>query len=101
MSRFLHAWRLRAAFRRILGDEPPREAGELTADAKRLLHAMSLFCHANESCVVVGKDGHVDTHATLLAEGRREVFIEMRRAMNVTDEELFALRDPDEDLTHD
>ena len=97
MSGFLRAWNLRGAFRRILGGEPVRDAGELTPDARRFLNAMAKFCYADQSCAIVS-NGRIDTHATLLAEGRREVFIEMRRAMNITDEELMALRDPDEEL---
>jgi hypothetical protein len=99
VSVFLRAWNLREAFRRILGGEPPRDEQEvLTPDARRFLTAMSRFCHADQSCVIVGRDGHIDTHATALAEGHREVFLEMVRVMKITDDELFALRDPDEEL---
>lgn len=99
MSVFLRAWRLRDAFKRILNGEPHRdEEGKLAPDTRRFLHSMREFCHADVSCIVVGKDGHIDTHATAVAEGHREVFLELVRVMKITDEELFNLKDPDEEI---
>ena len=83
-----------------MGGEPARNGhGQLTPDAQRFLTTLEAFCFARQSCVVVGKDGHVDTYGTAIAEGRREVFIEIQRVMNITDAELFALRNPDDEET--
>lgn len=98
MTKYLRAWNLREAFRRVLGGLAHRnDEGALTPDARRFLVAMRRFCYADRSCAQFDKAGKYDTHATAIAEGRREVFIEMQRVMKVTDDELFALRDPDEE----
>ena len=51
------------------------------------------FCRADTSCVVVSKDGKIDTHATLLAEGRREVWLRITETLNLTDEQLLAIKE--------
>jgi hypothetical protein len=43
--------------------------------------------------VVVGKDGRIDTHATVLAEGRREVWLRITETLNLTDAQLFKLKE--------
>ena len=50
------------------------------------------FCRSDTSCVIVGKDGHIDTHATCVAEGRREVFLRITETLNLSDEQLLALK---------
>lgn len=51
------------------------------------------FCRADASCVVVSKDGKIDTHATVLAEGRREVWLRITETLNLTDEQLLKLKE--------
>jgi hypothetical protein len=51
------------------------------------------FCRADASCVVVSKDGKIDTHATVLAEGRREVWLRITETLNLTDEQLLKIKE--------
>lgn len=60
---------------------------------KTLLDDLREFCRADQSCVVVAKDGHIDTHATLLAEGRREVFLRIQQILTLDDETLNRMKD--------
>jgi len=62
----------------------------------RVLADLREFCRADTSCVVVAKDGKIDTHATVLAEGRREVFLRIIETLNLTDEQLLKLREHDD-----
>lgn len=81
---------LRASFRAL------RDGGPGTGLA---LAELAQFCHVDRSCVIVAKDGRVDTHATAVAEGRREVFLKISQMLNLTDTELSRLRmaeEPDE-----
>lgn len=59
----------------------------------RVLADLREFCRADTSCVVVGKDGRIDTHATVLAEGRREVWLRITETLNLTDAQLFKLKE--------
>lgn len=60
---------------------------------QRVLADLREFCRADSSCVVVAKDGKIDTHATVLAEGRREVFLRITETLNLTDEALLRLKE--------
>lgn len=60
------------------------------------LAELASFCHVDRSCVIVAKDGRVDTHATAVAEGRREVFLKIQQMLGLTDEQLLRLRTEDE-----
>jgi hypothetical protein len=46
---------------------------------------------------VVAKDGHIDTHATALAEGRREVFLRITQTLNLSDETLRRFKEQEND----
>lgn len=59
----------------------------------RVLADLREFCRADASCVVVAKDGKIDTHATVLAEGRREVWLRITETLNLTDEQLLKLKE--------
>lgn len=83
---------MRKAFRALVGGDV--NAGRLALDD------LSEFCRADRSCVVFGKDGRVDTHATAVAEGRREVFLRIQQMLNLTDAQLNKLRN-DEELTNE
>jgi len=76
-------WKHRKAYRDVFGNE----AGT------RVLADLRAFCCADSSCVVVGKDGKIDTHATVLAEGRREVWLRIVETLNLTDETLLKLKE--------
>lgn len=88
MSVYLRFHNLRAAYRALTCGDP--KAGRLA------LEDLASFCRADQSCVVVGKDGRVDTHATAVAEGRREVFLKIQQMLNLTDEQLLRLRSDEE-----
>lgn len=90
MSQYLRFFHLRKAFRALVGGDI--NAGRLALDD------LGEFCRADRSCVVFGKDGRVDTHATAVAEGRREVFLRIQQMLNLTDAQLNKLRN-DEDIT--
>ena len=76
-------WNKRKAYRAVFGSK----------DGMAVLADLRDFCRADSSCVVVGKDGKIDTHATVLAEGRREVWLRMTETLNLTDEQLARLKE--------
>lgn len=51
-----------------------------------LLAELRAFCRADATCVIVGKDGHIDTHATMVAEGRREVWTRLQELLELDDQ---------------
>lgn len=83
-SLFVKFTNLRASFRALVKGEA--KAGHLALDD------LAEFCRADRSCIVVGKDGRVDTHATAVAEGRREVYLRILQHLNLTDAQLLRLR---------
>lgn len=98
MNLFSYWWAKRSSFRKALHEGQWRdEQGELTVDGRRVLADLRGFCRANETCVVFDKEGRYDTHATAVAEGRREVLLRIQHTLGLTDEALMRLRDPDEE----
>ena len=63
------------------GKAPTREGAILLAELRA-------FCRADVTCVVVGKDGHIDTHATMVAEGRREVWTRLHELLELDDQAI-------------
>lgn len=90
-SEYLRWWNLREAYRAVFRGKPTRP------QIDTLLADLSEFCRANTSCVVVGKDGHIDTHATALVEGRREVFLRIQATLNISDEQLLSMKEMEND----
>lgn len=82
-SLFERFWNRRNFYREALSGE----AG------MRVLADLREFCRADSSCVIIGKDGKIDTNATMLAEGRREVFLRITETLNLTDEQLYRLKE--------
>lgn len=80
---FVRMWNRRKAYHDAFGGE----AGT------RVLADLREFCRADSSCVIVGKDGRIDTHATVLAEGRREVWLRIVETLNLSDETLLKLKE--------
>lgn len=80
---FQRLWNRRNSYRQAFGGEHGR----------RVLADLREFCRADTSCVVVGKDGRIDTHATVLAEGRREVWLRIVETLNLSDEALLKLKE--------
>lgn len=75
----------------FLGDrgEPHRAGGLVLADLRR-------FCRATAPAVQMAPDGRVDPLASMLAEGRREVWLRIAKHLNLTDREIHQLTE-DED----
>lgn len=90
-SLFQRWWNKRELYRRIFRDG--RRDPKLVRD---LLDDLREFCRADQSCVIVAKNGCIDTHATLLAEGRREVFLHIQETLNLTDEALNRMKEMEE-----
>lgn len=65
----------------------------LTRSAAILLADLRVFCCADTSCVAIAKDGHIDVNATMVAEGRREVWTRLNEHLNLNDQ---AVRDIEE-----
>lgn len=78
-SRFLALFNLRAAYRRAFTG----------SDGERVLRDLARFCRANKSSVATSRvTGSVDPLATMLAEGRREVFLHISKVLRLTDEQI-------------
>lgn len=90
MSMFLKYFNLRQRFRSLFwaGDR-----GKGDGNVAAVLADLREFCRAESSCVVIGKDGRVDTHATAVAEGRRETYLRIVAMLQLTDEQLNKLKE--------
>jgi hypothetical protein len=64
---------------------------------KTMLDDLREFCRADTSCVIIGANGQVDTHATLLAEGRREVWLRIQSILTLSDEALNRMKEIEND----
>lgn len=68
--------------------------GKLTSAGRLVIEDLQRFCRTNQSTVVVSPVSRViDTHATMVAEGRREVFNRLNYYLNLTDEQLHSIKD--------
>ncbi len=70
------AWSRRTAYRLVFGSPAGQE----------VMHDLSIFCRANETCVIPG-----DRDKSLVLEGRREVFLRIVQHLNLSHEQLYAL----------
>jgi hypothetical protein len=92
MSQFRKYWDLREVYQAIFHRESRQPA-----QVKSLLDDLREFCRADTSCVVIGKDGHIDTNATMIAEGRRECFLRIQQILSMTDETLLKLKENEDE----
>lgn len=90
MSLYLKFFNLRAKFRALFWHG---QRGKDDANVAGVLANLREFCRADSSCVVIGKDGRVDTHATAVAEGRREVYLRITQTLNLSDETLAKMKE--------
>lgn len=68
--------------------------GNLSKAGRMVLEDLQRFCRVNQSTVVVSPVSRViDTHATMVAEGRREVFNRLHYYLNLTEEQLAQIKD--------
>jgi len=80
-------WR-RSIYRALFWDEN----GQLTQAASDVLADLARFCRVHQSTLRLSPmTGMTDTHATLLREGRREVFNHIAQTLNVSDQYLYSL----------
>lgn len=71
-----------------------KEGGELTENGRRVLRDLAKFCRAHDTVTQVSPiTRQVDPLATLQAEGRREVFLRIMWHLKLTDADLIALKE--------
>lgn len=93
MSIFADIWGKRDAFRAVFWRDQWRdEEGAPSGNTKAVLNTLRPFCRADTSCVQFDKEGRIDTHLTAVMEGRREVFLEIVKVLNLSDRELLAIK---------
>ena len=90
MSLYLKFFNLRQRFRALFWDG---NRGKDDGNVAAVLGDLREFCRADSSCVVIGKDGRVDTHATAVAEGRREVYLRIIQTLNLSDATLNKMKE--------
>lgn len=88
MNLFTKWWNKRKRFRDVFwhGSRRDDDVGAVLAELRQ-------FCRADVSCVVVGKDGRVDTHATAIAEGRRECWLKITQILSLSDSDLQRMKE--------
>lgn len=92
MSQFQKYWDLREVYRAVFQRESRQPA-----QVKTLLDDLREFCYADKSCVIVAKDGRIDTHATAVAEGRREALMRIQQMLSISDEALLKMKDMEDE----
>jgi len=101
MTPFRKVWNVREAFRAAFQRGLWRHPNGVPNDNTReVFEALRRFCNADASCVKFDKDNRIDPLATVKAEGRREVFLEICRVLQMGDKEILALQQR-EDLSDD
>jgi hypothetical protein len=93
---FTRFWNLRESARAVF-----QRRKATPKQARPILDELREFCRADTSCIVIGRDGRVDTHATAVAEGRREVWLKITQILTLTDEQINALKGDDHDHDHE
>ncbi|MCR5894470.1 MULTISPECIES: hypothetical protein [Burkholderia] len=90
ISRFLRFWNRREQYRRCFCDE----RGKLTPAGEAVLADLAQFCRANQSTVITSPvQRTIDPLATMIAEGRREVFVRLIQTLGMEDAALNSLKD--------
>ncbi|NHC63184.1 hypothetical protein [Paenalcaligenes suwonensis] len=69
-------------------------------DGDAVLADLAKFCKVGRSSVATSRiTGAVDTHATMLAEGRREVFLHIAKVLRMTDEQINEIMEREHERT--
>lgn len=90
VNRFLRFWNRRESYRRCFVSAD----GKLTRHGEAVLADLASFCRANRPTVVFASPQRVvDTHASMLAEGRREVYCRIIEILGMTDAQLNQLKE--------
>lgn len=91
MTLFEQMWRLRESFRACFRLGRWFNGGRLSDDGARVLRSLAQFCYANTSTF----DTDPRLHAKL--EGRREVWLEIQRVLDLDDLALLRLKESEDD----
>jgi len=68
------------------------EGGELTDSGRLVLADLAKFCRAHKSSVHISPISRsVDPYATVHAEGRREVYLQILTLLRVSEEQIFEM----------
>jgi hypothetical protein len=62
--------------------------GDPQGDAALVLSHLQAFCRGDRTSIAVAVDGHIDAYATCVAEGRREVWLEIQKLLNLDEGRL-------------
>lgn len=65
--------------------------GQLSPAAMIVLTDLRKFCRATVSTATVAQSGQIDSHASMLAEGRREVWLRICQHIHIDDADLYRL----------
>jgi len=89
--------RRRSIYRAVFLDD----AGKLTDAGEAVLADLARFARVHTSTAVISPVTRMtDTHATMLAEGRREVFNRIKQYLNVSESQIYALMEREYGTTH-
>lgn len=91
MTLFERMWALRDSFRACFRLGRWFNAGGLSDDGARVLRSLAQFCYADQTTF----DTDARVHARL--EGRREVWLEIQRVLNLDDAALLRLKESEDD----
>lgn len=83
MSMFTIFKRRALAYRALFTPDNPI----MQEHARVVLRDLAKFCNANKPSIRVS-NGAIDVNATMVAEGRREVYLRLLTQLNVTDDDL-------------
>jgi len=94
LARMRLLWNRRAAYRACFWDE----AGQLTPAGADVLADLARFASAQSTTARRSAiTGAVDAHATMLAEGRRQLFTRITQQLNVTEAQIYQLMEREHD----
>lgn len=72
--------------------------GRLTEAGEIVIKDLTKFCNAHTSLAYANRiTGSIDPIAMAIAEGRREVFNRIQYYLNLTDDEIFRIKEIEED----
>jgi hypothetical protein len=83
-------YKRKTAYQKCLKDG----SGKLTFDGQMIIKDLAKFCNAHTSLAFANRiTGNIDPIAMAIAEGRREVFNRIQYYLNLTDDEIFSIKE--------
>ena len=98
MAANLRAWRWKARASQAAKDCFCNPDGSLNESAKILFRELRSYCYIDCSSHAVGRDGHTDVPATMVAEGRRQACF---RLIELIEMDLHAVRDATNEVSNE